>query len=184
MATRKAAWLKLLDGGQYRIPDNYSGLLRSLGNFSADVNIHIIFDPKNKHRMDFKFVRDGGEILTVRGHEHSAFTSSENTLYFAKYQRDSTGCTVMAYDLASGKQLWQTELHQSQPKGHSGYRNFASIRISSEGEARGEKKGAAIVITGKESYVDYVEVLDRQTGDSLAIKEYRVGFGSLPAGKP
>ena len=33
---RQDAWRTLLEGGQYRIPEYYSGLLRSLGEFDAE----------------------------------------------------------------------------------------------------------------------------------------------------
>jgi hypothetical protein len=53
--------------------------------------------------------------------------------------------------------------------------------MSVQNEAVGEANAAAIIITGGESYCDYAEVLDSETGASLALKIYRVGFGSPPA---
>lgn len=180
MTSRRDAWRKVLDHRKFESPDQYSGLLASLRQFTADCKIHVIYDPKNKRTLEFKFIHDGREILSLRGHAHSAFTSFDNTLYLAKYPSASAGCTVLAYDLASGKKLWQTDLHHAKPHGHSAYANYVTIRMSHAGEIKDGIAGAAIVITGMESYCDYVEVLDRQAGTSLAIKNYRTGFGPPP----
>jgi hypothetical protein len=135
-----------------------------------------VYDPKNKWRIDYTFFRDHREILSIRGHDQSAYAAKGNDLYFAEYSPDAAGCTVIAYDLATGKEQWRSKLHQAQPQGHSGYGNLVSVRISSKGEGGEEAEDSAIVIVGNESYCDYTEVLDRETGESLAIKNYRVGF--------
>jgi hypothetical protein len=179
---RKAGWQKLLDGTQYQIPEYYSALLRSLGQFEGNAKVHVVFDPKDKWRIDYKFFRDDREVLSLRGHDQSAYAAKGNDLYFAEYSSASMGCTVVAYDLTTGKEQWRTKLHQAQPLGHSAYRNLVSVRISTKGEGGEAAGGAAIVITGKESYCDYVEVLDRKTGESLALKNYRVGFGRPSGG--
>lgn len=179
-AARHDAWRKILEQRKFSFPEHYSGLLTSLRLFSADVKIHVIFDPKDKWWIEFKFVRDGQEILSLRGHDQSAFVSFEDSLYFAKYSPNAMGCRILAYNLTSGKKLWETELHHEKPHGHSGYANYVTMRLSYPREIEGEEDGAAIVITGMESYCDYVEVLDRQTGKSLAIKNYRTGFGPPP----
>ncbi len=52
------------------------------------------------------------------------------------------------------------------------------MRRSAKNEIESGVKGDAIIITGSESYCDYIEVLDAKTGKSLAIRNYRIGFGS------
>jgi outer membrane protein assembly factor BamB len=173
---RKAGWNKLLNGVQYGLPEHYSGLLTSLGKFKGNAKVHVVFDPKDRWNIEYKFVRDGREILSIQGHDQSAFAAEGDDLFFAHYQTSAAGCTIVAYDLNTGKQRWQTELHHEKPLGHSAYLNLVTLRISDKGEGEETSAGAAIVVTGMESYCDYVEVLDRRIGESLAIKNYRVGF--------
>jgi hypothetical protein len=58
---------------------------------------------------------------------------------------------------------------------HTAYRNQVTMELSSFTEVGKEGEGA-IKITGRESYGDYIEVLDRATGKVLAHKIYRQGF--------
>lgn len=181
--TQRDAWSRALEKRPFSFPDNYSGLLASLRQFSADAKVHVVFDPAKKWTLEFHFTRDQGEPLRLTGHDQSAFVTCENVLYFADYPPDSDGCNIAAYDLATGKLLWKTDLHQPRPKAHSGYRNLVAMRLSGAGEIKGGRDGDAIIVTGRESFCDYIEVLDRKTGASLAMKAYRQGFGrSNPGG--
>ena len=61
------------------------------------------------------------------------------------------------------------------PEHHFKYSNRVSLTLSER----------TLVISGWEEYVDYIEILDRRTGISMAHKDYRVGFmppkdGDLP----
>jgi hypothetical protein len=173
---RKAAWQTYLDGRQFLFPEDYSALIWSLREFDGNAKVHIVYDPKDKGKIEYKFFRDGREVLSVQGHAISGYAAAGNDLYFTNYSTSAAGCSVVAYDLATGKKQWKTALHQAQPGGHSAYGNIVFIRLSRNGEGGGPE-GSAIIVTGKESYCDYIEVLDRKTGESLAIKNYRVGFG-------
>lgn len=175
---QREAWSRTLEERPFGFADHYSGLLASLRQFSADAKVHVIFDPTHKSTLKFHFTHNDRELVRLKGHDQSAFATYDNLLYFAHYPTDSDGCKVAAYDLATGKQLWKTELHQPRPRGHSGYRNLVAMRLSGAGEIDGGSNGDAIIITGKESFCDYVEVLDRKTGASLAMKAYRQGFGA------
>jgi hypothetical protein len=126
--------------------------------------------------MEYRFVRDGRQVLSLKGHTGPAFTSHGNVLYFADFALSSTGCSVVAYNLTSGEELWRTRLSHEQPAGHSAYRNLVLIRMSREKEVMSETEGSAVIVTGQESYCDYIEVLDAKTGEMLALRNYRVGF--------
>lgn len=184
LAERQEAWRNELEQRKFGWHDNYCGLVTSLQQFTADCEVHIIQRPRNfrpsSRCFEFRFVRDNREVVSLPGHFNSAFTSYQNNLFFAKYSTDTTGCTILAYDLTTGKKHWETNLRGPKPIGHSGYANRVTIRMSIAGEVKGESAGAAIVVNGAESYTDYIEVLDRQSGASLAVKNYRIGFGQPP----
>lgn len=172
---RSDAWKEVLDRREFVKADEKSVLIDSLSRTSG-CSVHMVYDPKRHIAMTYTFNYRGKDVVTLDGHLRSSFATSDKVLYFAQYPPSSTGCTVVAFDLESGKKLWGVGLHHQKPKGHSGYANIVSLRLSNAGEIAEGKAGAAVIITGSESYCDYVEVLDSETGESLAIKEYRVGF--------
>jgi hypothetical protein len=176
LAARKKAWQESLEQRKFNFPPTYSGLIKSLQIYDADAKVQITFDPKDRFSLDYKFMRDGRAAASFKGHSQTAYATYDNKLYYADYWIDSDGCTIRAIDLVTGKELWKTELHQARPLAHSGYGNFVQIWRSRKGEVKDEPEGGTLIVTGQESYCDYIEVLDRQTGESLAVKNYRVGF--------
>jgi hypothetical protein len=113
-----------------------------------------------------RFSCENRETLVLSAHEGTVFRASGNTLYFAAFQSCSAGCTVIAYDLNDGKTIWSTHLKSAQCFMHFAYCNRVTLDLSSD----------AVTVTGSESYGDYVEVLDRRTGKSIAHRIYRQGF--------
>lgn len=142
--------------------------LKCLQQFRAKCEVHMIFDATRRaqNNLKFKFVRAGKDLFVLGGHARSVFCGSTDTLYFAHFEPTDCGCTVVAYNLDTGKLLWKTDLHAVGQVKHSAYRNEVLIGFCSGG----------IMVTGRESYGDYVEVLDRNTGATIAHRIYRKGF--------
>jgi glucose dehydrogenase len=113
--------------------------------------------------------------VNIVGHAESVFRTDGNVLFFASFPTFTQGCTVFAYDLTTGKKMWETKLNAVPKVGHTAYRNQVTMELSSFAELGKEGEGA-IKIVGRESFGDYVEVLDRATGKVLAHKVYRQGF--------
>lgn len=168
-------WQRVLDRRDFVAPEEKVVLFDSLRQLS-DGRVQMLFDGKQGGAIDYFFNYKGKDVVTITGHTSSSFASRDGVLYFAQYRPNGTGCTALAFDLESGKTLWEVALHHQKPKGASGYSNVVAVRLSSTNEVPGGKAGAAVVIKGSESYCDYTEILDSATGESLAIKEYRVGF--------
>jgi hypothetical protein len=82
---------------------------------------------------------------------------------------------LAAYDLTSGRELWQSTLKGIGGVKYSAYRNLVNMGLA----------GEAISIQGHESYGDYLEILDRKTGKRLAHRVFRKGFEAegVPATK-
>ena len=178
-------WNEYLRSFPARFDSGYDEtILGSLARYRGSLQVHLVYDPSRPHEIICRFVDKVHEILSIRGHQHSSFCSKDNRLYFADYLPDAPGCSVVAYDLTSGKEVWRTKLHQEQPSGVSAYRNRASISLPDgpyvAGKGR-EAPGGVVQVKGSETYCDYIEVLDAKTGESLAIKNFRVGFGSSPS---
>lgn len=182
LTERRAALQKLLERS-FGFNERDSGILFSLSQYSGDPQIHIIYDPKKRWLMSFKFVGDGKEVLTLDGHNGSTFRTADDILYFAHFWPWAPGCRIAAYHLRNGKELWETELSGVGQPGHSAYLNQVTLEVRHiEGVDReGE---ASVLITGSESYGQYREVLDAKTGLQLAHKVYRKGFGEPRKGNP
>jgi hypothetical protein len=175
LAARRPGWQKWLDGQPYRFSESSAGMLRSLAQYTGDCKVHMVYGPKAGPGLTYTFERDGKVLVTIHGHTQSAFRTHGNILYFADVPMSSCGCMVLAYDLTTGKKLWESKLSAVGTPSHSAYTNQVTMELSDlPGKDRpGE---AAITITGRESYGDYVEIIDEATGQVLAHKIYRQGF--------
>jgi hypothetical protein len=177
LAAKKEKWQKQLEDTKFHFSKDQAGVMYSLSQcIRGDYKIHMIYDPKTWWMMTFKFERDGKELLTIDGHDRSVFRIDGNVLYFAHFPPLSSGCTVTAHDLTTGKRLWETRLNAIGDIDHSKYRNEVTMDLVNLTGLDKEGEGS-VCITGRESYGDYCEVLDRNTGKVLAHKTYRQGSG-------
>ena len=114
--------------------------------------------------------KDNREIIYSFGmgdrlgsHRHLLFTRAKDTIYVAEYCAIASGCTVVAFDLKAGRELWKTRLRGIGPTMHSKYSNLVNI----------ETDGNRIVIYGNEAHGRYVEHLDKNTGKFIANKTFK-----------
>jgi hypothetical protein len=85
------------------------------------------------------------------------FVRDGDTLYLADFSPISSGCRVLAYDLAGRKQLWRAGLKGLGPVDHSKYRNSVTIKV----------RNGIVEIHSVESYGEYFEELDAKTGATV-----------------
>ena len=86
------------------------------------------------------------------------FCVKDGTLFFADWSTVGTGGEVVAVDLSSGKEVWRANLDALGNISHFGYSN--RIRM--------EYRRDAVWVLGKESFGNYVEVKDPETGKTVA----------------
>jgi hypothetical protein len=172
LSIRGEAWQKVLERDSFQFSESDASLLFALSQFGGKCQINMVYDPAKWWQITFKFVKDGKELFEIVGHTKSVFRTEKNVLYFANFSTSSQGCTVTAHDLATGKQLWVTKLNAIPLAGHSAYSNEVTMGLSSLTGTE-EKEEGIVSITGRESYGDYIEILDRETGKILAHKVYR-----------
>jgi hypothetical protein len=118
--------------------------------------------------ISLEVVVEGVKPVTVLAHSESSFAIHERTLYFANFTPYSSGCTLVAYDLKTGKKLWGQNLEGLGPIDHTKYRNRVALAVEKHPTA----KAWGVVATGWESAGRYLEVLDPKTGKQLAHKKY------------
>ena len=171
LPARGAAWQKVLDRDPFQFSENDASVLFALSQFMGKCQIHMIYDPMKPGGITFKFVKGDKELFTIGGHTGSVFRTEKNILYFAHFTTGGQGCTVTAHDLDTGRKLWETELNAIPPQSHSGYSNRVTMGLSRLTGTEKEDEGI-VSITARESFGDYIEVLDRETGRILAYKIY------------
>lgn len=106
---------------------------------------------------------DGKEVCSFAAHTGTVLARSGDTLFVTDFGPASTGCSLQAIDLKTGKQRWKTRVKGLGPISHTKYRN----RIIMDAD------GKAIVIRGNESAGRYIEFIDVKTGKMLANRVYK-----------
>lgn len=107
--------------------------------------------------------RGEDDLYAWTGHSETVFAIADDVLYYSEHHPIATGCSVTAYDLKAGKQLWQTHLKGMGPIAHTKYRN----RVNLAADAK------AVRIFGLESAGGYVEFVDRATGKTVGHRVFK-----------
>jgi hypothetical protein len=102
-------------------------------------------------------------------HRNTVFARWNHSLFVAEYSPISSGCSIAAVDLRSGKKLWTTYLEGIGLTGHSKYRNLVNI----------ETDGSRVIVYGNEVHGRYVELLDIHTGKMISNQKLESDTQSL-----
>jgi hypothetical protein len=164
-----ARWQESVEKAAWSFHERDADILSAVSQYGGDCDIHLIFERKRPSTIQLRLVRDGKQVLTLSGHRHSVFVTGNNVLYFAHFLPSAFGCSVAAYDLTTGGELWRTRLKGVGGVAHSAYRNLVNIRLSDD----------VITVVGHEAYGDYLELLDRKTGQRVAHRVFRKGYDDL-----
>jgi len=165
---RKIASQKALDAMPFHFNDDEAKANYSIKQCDDKWQVQMV-DALGSGTATFKFKCVNHQILSLDGHSQSVFRIGDNTLYFAHFSPTRTGCAVAAYDLNDAKEIWRTPLEGLGKISHEQYRNRITIDLPD----KGDKKGPVVWITANETSGDYIEVLDRKTGQQLEHRVYR-----------
>jgi hypothetical protein len=113
--------------------------------------------------LTIQFKLDEKDSYTWQGHGKTPFLVRDKVLYYAAYNAYSTGCAAVAYDLASKKQLWKTNLEGLGPIAHTEYYNAVQMDFD----------GDALRVYGDESAGKYVEYVDLKEGKTVGHKIFK-----------
>ncbi len=139
----------------------------SIFDFNGACDIHVNSRLKNYPVLTFKFVLKRERAIVIQGHTRSGFCTDDSgkVLFFAQFPHNGTGCTILAYSLQNGKELWKTRLHAlgiTKQIDHLRYSNKVDISARLD----------SVRVWGRESFGDYSEKLDPRTGKIVAHKVY------------
>lgn len=177
----KGLWRMLQD--RMQDSDSLGGVLQSIDRYSGNrVNKYpliVTFVPGKNPAYKIAFEKHGHTSNLYELMPYESFLCEGDTLYITEYHNIAPGCEVVAYQLEEGRELWRTSMHHKQPLGASGY--FTNVQISFGGDMwarKGLESDRLVFVVGSESFCEYAEVLDADTGNSLALWHYRVGFSA------
>jgi putative pyrroloquinoline-quinone binding quinoprotein len=126
--------------------------------WEADFEFRIIFRSGPPQEYVIQFYREEGVFLTLPAHECTRFSADSQMVVYPDYAPDRPGCSIVAYDAASGKELWRTTLSGGDASWHDTYVNRIEVALSEQ----------SVWIRGWESSMEYVATLDRKTGHVLS----------------
>jgi hypothetical protein len=91
------------------------------------------------------------------------FIGRKDVLYRADYSSNSSGCSVVAFDLKAGKELWKAELKGLGPIRHWKYCNRVLMERVDD---------TVFAVYGQESAGRYVELVEFKTGRTVGHKVF------------
>lgn len=120
---------------------------------------------KNKYgEVTIRLLDDGKELVAWEGHIRSVFSLNGDVPVYADFRTSSSGCSVVAFDLKTKKQLWKTRLKGLGPISHFGYSNSVNLDIINNDAVR---------VFGNESAGQYLEIVDLKTGKTVGHRTYK-----------
>lgn len=132
-------------------------LLSLIDDFSwpTDCNYRIIYRPEKTRRWAVEFHREEHVFCRLPAHDLTHFVSDGDLLFYPLYDLSRPGCTVVAYDLQTGCQLWKTALPNSDHPWQASDRNTVQVSPSD----------GRVWVGGSEGQWQYAGWLDARTGE-------------------
>lgn len=161
----KVDYQKLADRTEFHWRAEESTILWSLSQMPHGYTFRMDYDPA-AHGMSLSFLKDGDVVFIFRGHKHSVFKIHDDVLYYPIFHYSASGCQIAAYDLKQGNELWKTSVRGIGGVDHSAYRNVITLDVSDD----------VVSIHGHESFGDYIEFLDRASGQTVGHRTYNMKF--------
>jgi len=128
----------------------------------SDFDAEVMRSQEDGLLVNIRKKKDSKILYVIKeAHENTVFARWKDVLYIAEYSPIGPGCSVVAVDLTSGKELWRSYLEGNSPKINLEYRNLVNI----------ETDGELIIVFGNETHGRYIEYLDLRSGKTLANKK-------------
>jgi hypothetical protein len=101
-------------------------------------------------------------LYETKVHGSTAFRIRGNTLYLTKFHRYANGCALVAIDLSTKSQVWQTPLQGIGAIPHFKYSNQVTLDLD----------GPVAIVYGNESAGNYIEFVDLKTGKTVGNRRF------------
>jgi hypothetical protein len=132
-------------------------------SFGGGYEVDIVEPPAPSSYPRIRVRQDGEEIIAWRAHSASVFVRQGDTLYYADFHPNATGCAIVAYNLRRREELWKTPLLGMGTVAHSMYTNRVNMKVDRD----------HLIVYGDEASGRYVELLNAATGRTAAHRVIR-----------
>jgi hypothetical protein len=140
-----------------------ASLKQSFLNYQGEYQLELIRPQGRIGVFLIRFSKDGRPVYSWEGHYASVFVVRGNVLYRTEFHPSSSGCGLIAYDLAAGKELWKTHLKGLGPIEHTEYHNLVTLDLPRDDVLR---------VFGNEAAGRYVEYIDARSGKTVGHKVF------------
>jgi len=148
---------KTADSANWGWEDDKASPFWGISQAGEKYTIVMVSRPNERHNLTFKVLHGEKVVYTWLGHVKSVFRIQEDRLYYARFSFSGTGGSVVAVDLTTGKELWNSPLQALGPIEHSSYLNQMNLDANLE----------VVWVRGNESMGRYLEYKDVTTGKTV-----------------
>jgi hypothetical protein len=159
---------KTAAGANWGWREEMSGPTGCISQCGDKYDIRLVSRKNDRYAFSITILSGDREIYTWQGHRHSVFRILDDRLYYAKFHPSSTGGSIVAIDLTTGRELWTSPLKALGDFEHSTYRTLLNLDCNHE----------VVTIYGNESLGRYFEIKRTDTGATVGHK--RFGHASQP----
>jgi hypothetical protein len=146
----------------WKWPEGGASAKECVKRFAGDCKVEITTKEMGFFNVELRFLRNDKVRLKIDGHQGTTFVGDRLIVWYAEYGPISSGCSLVAYDLEAGKQLWKTNLKGLGPIDHTKYRNQVVLELDRD----------VVRVWGQESAGNYLEIVDRKTGKTVGHKVF------------
>jgi len=158
---------KLADETPWKWEPAKASLAYCVAHVLPNYQVEIIRPPSKTflpdHRLKIRILDNGREVYSCGAHWRTVFTQvGQERLFVAQFGTTFDGCTIVAVDLKKGKELWHSRLKATSPRMYSKFSNRVTI----------ETDRKVLTVHGHESFGDYLEFVDVESGKTLGHREF------------
>jgi len=85
------------------------------------------------------------------------FDRNRHWVIYSQHSPIATGCTLVAFDLKTKQQVWETHLKGIGPVGHSKWRNRINLKLTKD----------SVTVYGDEATQKYIESVSLESGELI-----------------
>jgi hypothetical protein len=148
---------KAADSTPWNWEDDKASPFWGISQAGVKYSIVMISKPNERYNLTFKVLNGEKEVYAWDGHVKSVFRIQEDRLYYARFSFASSGGSVVAVDLSTGKKLWDSPLQGIGLVEHSAYLNQMNLDANLE----------VVWVWGNETMGRFLEYKDVTTGKTV-----------------
>ena len=162
-STSKLDYQSNADGARWGWSEEMSTPLGSITQCGSKYDIHLLSMKDDRYGLIITVLLDDKKVYTWQGHRRSVFRILYDKLYYAKFHPSSSGGSIVAVDLNTGKEIWSSRLKGLGSISHSAYMNLMTLNANTE----------VVTIYGNESMGRYIEIKDAATGETVGHRVFQ-----------